>query len=85
MRAMARHGGGALAPVQGATGLHVGSFPVVGREKTDVAADYGGMASAVALPNGKGGETGNERAVLSIARSVVNTQKQADCGVCGPA
>jgi len=38
---------------------------VVGREKTDVAADYG--------------------AVFSIARSVVNIQKQADRGVCGPA
>jgi hypothetical protein len=46
---------------------------------------YAGMASAVALPNGKGGETGNERAVFSIARSVVNTRKQADCGVRGPA
>jgi hypothetical protein len=46
---------------------------------------YAGMASAVALPNGKGGETGNKRAMFSIARLVVNTQKQADCGVRGPA
>jgi hypothetical protein len=46
---------------------------------------YAGMASAVALPTGEGGETGDERAVFSIARSVVNTRQQADCGVRGPA
>jgi hypothetical protein len=72
------------------------SFPVFGREKTDVAAAYGGVmmammlahmgtASSVALANGEGGETGNERTVFVVARAVVNTQKQADCSVCGPA
>ena len=46
---------------------------------------HAGMASAVALANGKGGETGKERAVFGIARVVANTQKQADFSVCGPA
>jgi aryl sulfotransferase len=41
---LARDRGGALAPVRGITGTHAGSFPVVvGREKTDVAADYGAV------------------------------------------
>ena len=71
---------------------HVGSVCIVGCEKTDVAADYGGvmlthagMASVFALANGKGGEMGNERAVFGFARAVVNTQKQAAYSVCGPA
>ncbi len=47
---------------------------------------HAGMASAVALPNGKGGETGNERGpVFDIARAVVNAQKRDARGICGPA
>ncbi len=43
-----------------------------------------GMASAVALANGKGGEMANERAAFGIATAVVNTQKHDDCGLqCG--
>ena len=34
-----------------------------------------GMASAVALSNGKGGEKANERAAFGIAMAIANTTK----------
>ena len=43
-----------------------------------------GMASAVALANGKGGEMANEMAAFGIATAVVNTQEHDGCGIsCG--
>ncbi len=41
-----------------------------------------GMASAVALSNGKGGEMANERAAFGIATAVYNTQKHDGCVIC---